>query len=116
MNANTSIFREQISIAINKKWNRKTIEPVDFSNEQGIHEMKSLQNHKMLNAESHCDVTIERLESRLEKLENLCDDLFCFVNYIADQLPGMIRNILYPENEMNSTNHLKNGSESHSTN
>ncbi len=96
-----TVLLERFNVVVNKKW-EQTID----SNAAGVEKKEQLRGTPSLferinlnrnkNAES-----IERLEQRITGLEQQNDQLLHFINFLLDNLPDLVINIIHSNNEVN---------------
>ncbi len=109
MMSDKSDLLERINIAIHQKWYQKHTEDIDLSRkpsrtngQQELLEQTIISHTK--NAQS-----IEKLEHSIEALEHQNDQLLHFINFLIENLPDLVINIVHTEWE---THPLKHGASS----
>ena len=95
MLSDKTVLLERINIAINKKWNHKNAEIFALHVEKGSAKDDNEPAGKNYFTHSKNAASIERLEDRIEALENQQDQLFCFVNFLVENLPDLVLTILH---------------------
>ena len=94
-----SILIERINVAINKKWCQRSTDTFGLTHEPGTKNAYSDLIDK--NYSTHCQnaESIEILRHRIEDLEHQNDQLLCFVNFLLENLPDLVSNILIANRE-----------------
>ena len=92
-----SVLLERINIAISKKWSQKT--ETFFNLTPGIE--KTNTRDEQINsthfANSKNAASIDRLEKRAQVLEQQCDQLLYFINFLVENLPELVLKTLNTE-------------------
>ena len=94
-----SILIERINVAINKKWCQKSTDTFGLTHEFGTKNAYADLIDK--NYSTHCQnaESIEILRHRVEELEHQNDQLLCFINFLLENLPDLVSNILIANRE-----------------
>jgi len=100
MPSNKSVLLEQINIAVQKKWSKNNSGAIDYSiKPASVIRAADLQEQQYTPLTKNLEA-INKLEQKVESLENLTDQLFYFINFLVENLPDMIVNILHSESEL----------------
>jgi DNA-binding CsgD family transcriptional regulator len=94
MYADKSNLLERINIAINKKWSKKNIDTSDSSWKQESREGFLDRSEKNNLAENKNSQSIESLEKRIVALEKQQYQILYFINFLVENLPGLVINIV----------------------
>lgn len=112
MMSDKSVLLERINIAIHQKWCQKHTEEIDLSrrparanSQQELLEQTIISHTK--NAQS-----IEKLEHSIEALEHQNDQLLHFINFLIENLPDLVINIVHTEWETHPLKHAAPSSSS----
>jgi DNA-binding CsgD family transcriptional regulator len=87
---------EQINTAIKKKWSRNKPGDFDYATTPGSVFTGGLQDKSYIPFAKDNE-SIKKLEQRVESLEDLNDQLFYFVNFLVENLPDLVINIIRAE-------------------
>jgi len=88
MLSDKSVLLERIHVAINEKWCQKSCENSDLFN-------------KNFFAHSPMAATTEKMEQRLQALEKQNDQMLYLINFLVENLPDLVINILHGDWEKN---------------
>lgn len=89
-----SIIFERINSVIAKKWHKGECSNPGTSNDQlDIEGSKGLTEKNFL-SHSKYTVSIEKIEHKIEDLENQNDQLLYFINFLFENLPDLILSVL----------------------
>ena len=102
MLSDKSVLLGRINIAIKKKWHRKSADNSGPFGTTDTIDHVALTDRNYLSHSKNA-ASIERLEERIEALEKQQDQLFCFIDFLLENLPDLVINSLRPDQ------HLENG-------
>jgi DNA-binding NarL/FixJ family response regulator len=101
MPTDKSVILDRINIAITEKWLQPSNDISDSSENGSLKDTKELI-HNTYFTHSPNAVSIEKLEQRIEALERQNDQLLYFINFLVENLPDLVGNILHTNWEKGS--------------
>jgi DNA-binding CsgD family transcriptional regulator len=88
---------ERINSAINKKWYNRFPDAVETSGQPDLKNQYTGLIEKNFFSERREVRSREVMENRIEALEQQNDQLLCFMNYLLENLPDLMVNLLHSE-------------------
>ena len=94
---------EKINTAIKKKWSTPGFKIFEYPlKPDSLNGASKLGNKNYIQLEKDA-VLLKKLEQRVESLESQNDHLFCFINFLIENLPDLVINIVRSEWEAKNT-------------
>jgi DNA-binding CsgD family transcriptional regulator len=106
MPSDKTVLLEKINTAIQKKWCNPSFDIFTYPlTPDSITNSSKLSNKKYFPTQKDI-ISIKKLEQRIESLESVNDHLFYFINFLIENLPDLVINIVRSEWETkNLVNH-----------